>query len=362
MDRFDRAYGTLLGLALGDAMGYPALFHRIFSLPEKRRTTIWNANRTLSDARIGRLFLPFTHRTAPETLAPAPTDDTEWALLSARAIIEARADAPDAPPSQATFLVAWERYVLATPETVVAGFSERAAMENLRRGLLPPGTGNDNPQHYDDSAAVRAVISGIAEAGDPINAAHLAQMDAEITNAEDGITAARAMAVALSLLVNGAAIADAFAGARAEFPAESWIAHNDRIARECLAESSSPLELALHLTRRLINTVYTFGNVAPETIPAALAICEATGGDLPYAVLVANAIPKAADSLPALVGALCGAMCGAKGVPPAWRDAVNEVRGVCVPSLAGTRLDTIARQLVETTKSWHVSQRFHTDE
>jgi ADP-ribosylglycohydrolase len=347
MDRFDRAYGALLGLALGDAMGYPALFHRIFSLPEKRRTTIWNANRTLSDERIGRLFLPFTHRTAPETLAPAPTDDTEWALLSARAILDGRADAPGSPPSRATFLAAWERYVLAAPEAVVAGFSERAAMDNLRRGLLPPATGNDNPQHYDDSAAVRAVISGIVRAGDPCAAATLAQTDAEITNAEDGITAARAIAAAIALLMDGAPLATALTAARAEFPADSWIAHNDRIARECLAAASAPLDLALHLTCRLINSVYTFGNVAPETIPAAFVLCEATGGDLTAAVLVANAIPKSADSLPALVGALCGALRGPDAVPPAWRDAINAVRGICLPALAGTRLDDTARTLIE---------------
>lgn len=346
LDRFERAYGALLGLALGDAIAYPALFHRIYNLPEKRRTTIWNANRTLTEQRIGRLFLPFTHRTAPETLEPAPTDDTEWALLSARAIIEARDRAPGDTITQAAFLAVWERHVLAAPESLVMGFSERAAMENLRRSLLPPATGNDNPQHYDDSAAVRAIVSGIAEAGNPAGAADLAQVDAEITNAEDGIIAARSVAVAISLLMDGVPLADALAAARKEFPTESWIARNDAIARDCLAESSSPLELALHLARRVINSVYTFGNAAPETIPAAFAICAATGGDLHTAVLVANAIPKSADSLPALVGALCGALRGTEAVPPCWQAALNEVRGICIPALAGLRLDTTARQLI----------------
>jgi len=346
MDRFTHAHGTLLGLALGDAMGYPALFHRMFSLPERRCTTIWNANLAQTNARIGRLFLPFTHRTAPETLEPAPSDDTEWALLSARAILDGRADAPEKIPSQATFLVAWKRYVLAAPETVVTGFSERAAMENLRRGLAPPVTGNDNPQHYDDSAAVRAVVSGIVCAGEPDAAAALAQADAEITNAADGIVAARAMAVAVALLMDGASLATALAAARAQFPDGSWIAHGDRIARECRAETSGPLDLALALTQRVINNVYSFGNVAPETIPAAFVLCEATGGDLTNAVLVANAIPKSADSLPALVGALCGALRGADAIPQAWRVAINEARGICLPALAGMRLDATARALV----------------
>lgn len=344
MERFDRAYGALLGLALGDALGFPALFHRIYALPEKRRVTIWNQNRLLTERRIGRLFLPFTHRTAPETLEPAPSDDSEWAALSARAIIAARA--AGRAPMQADFLAAWERDVLPDMEAVVTGFSERAAMENLRCGLAPPATGNDNPQHYDDSAAVRAVASGLACAGEPDAAAALAQADAEITNAAEGIDAARAMAIAVALLAGGAPLAAAVTAARASFPPGGWLARNDAIARACAAESSSPLELALHLTRRVINTVYSFGNAAPETIPATLVLCEAAGGDVTQAIFAANAIPKAADSLPALCGALCGALHGPDAIPPAWRETLTTLRGLCLPALAGTRLDDTARALV----------------
>ena len=81
---------------------------------------------------------------------------------------------------------------------LVTGFSERAAIDNFKRGLQPPATGNDNPQHYDDSAAGRAVASGLYYAGEPARAAQLAEADAEITNAEDGIYAARAMAAAIA--------------------------------------------------------------------------------------------------------------------------------------------------------------------
>ena len=340
MERFDRSYGALLGLALGDALGYPAMFHRIFSLPERRRPRIWDNNRSLTAQRIGRLYLPYTHRQSPDLLEPAPSDDTEWMLLSARALREASGE-----PGRQTFVAAWQTHIVPHEAELVMGFSERAAIDNLKRGLLPPATGNDNPQHYDDSAAMRAVVSGLWYAGEPERAAALAQADAELTNAEDGIYAARAMAAAIARLADGASLQEAISAARAEFPAGSWLAHGDEIARACLAESRSPLELALHLARRLINTVYTFGNAAPETIPAALALCEITAGDLHAGILAANAIPKSADSLPSLVGALCGALQGAQVVPASWRVALNEAHGVAVPIVAGMRLDAVAREL-----------------
>jgi ADP-ribosylglycohydrolase len=343
MDRFDRTYGALLGLALGDAVGYPALFHRMFALPERRRTTLWNRNRELMEQRISRLFLPFTHRNAPETLAPAPTDDTEWAMLSARAIL----DEEDGPPTQASFIAAWQRYVLNAPDQIVAGFSERAAIDNLMRGLRPPTTGNDNPQHYDDSGAVRAVISGLYYAGRPCEAADLAQADAEITHAEDGVAAARAMAVAIALLDDGISIHNALTRARAEFPPDSWLAYGDTQARACATEAIDPFDLALQLTLRVVNCVYSFGNAAPETLPAAFVLCEAVNGDLKHAIWLANSIPKAADSLPALVGALCGAVQGADAVSPNWRQRLEQIQGLCLPSLTGMTLNDVAQRFTD---------------
>jgi ADP-ribosylglycohydrolase len=121
--------------------------------------------------------------------------------------------------------------------TLLTGFSERAAIENLRRGVLPPASGNDNPQHYDDSAVPRAVAIGLRFAGQPQRAAALAAADAQITNAEDGVWAAQAMACAIALLAGGATLDAALEAARAHFPADSWIARGDGLAQSCRAEA-----------------------------------------------------------------------------------------------------------------------------
>lgn len=338
---YNRAYGALLGLAYGDAISFPAMFHRTFQFPDKRREFIWRTNRDLMRQRVIRLTLPFTHRLAPEILEPFPTDDTEYAVFTAQTLCAAQGE-----PTLAHFVRAWQTQILPIADQVLTGFAERAAIDNLRRGLQPPATGNDNPQHYDDSACPRAVAIGIFCAGQPERAAQLAALEAQITNAEDGILAAQAMATAVAQLVAGGELIVALQLARQHFPTGSWIAQGDQVAQQCLAEASGAQDLLLALSTRLINTVYSYGNGAPETLPAAFALVTACRGDLQQAVLLANALPKAADSLPALVGALCGALQGAASLSERWQQQLNRCRGLCLPFVANVQLDQLAHDLL----------------
>lgn len=338
-----RFSGALLGLAYGDAIGFPALFHRTFQFPEKRREFLWRTNRDLARQRIIRLTLPYTHRLEPATLEPSPTDDTEYAIFTAQTLLAAPGK-----PDLDTFVTAWQTRILPCADQVLTGFSERAAIENLRRGLRPPITGNDNPQHYDDSACPRAVAIGLYCAGNAAAAAAaLAALDAQVTNAEDGIYAAQAMAAAIALLATGEALQPALQQARQWIPPDSWLARGNAMALACLQEATGQQDLLLLLGKRLINTVYSYGNVAPETLPAAFVLVEACRGDLQQAVLLANALPKAADSLPALVGALCGAYQGASSLSPQWQAQLNVCRGLCLPFVAGVQLEQVAHQLMK---------------
>lgn len=347
----ERAYGALLGLAFGDAIGFPSLYHRMADplFPEKRRNFLWRINGESMRAHITTLMIPFTHRVAAKVLEPSPTDDTEWALLTLDALVSGPAD-----PTAASLLAPWLGRIVPTADSVWGGFAEKAAIANLQQGLRPPATGNDNAQHYSDSAVARAVPVGLFAAGNPDRAASIAALDAQITHAEDGVWAAQAMAAAISVLAGGGALDTALSCARAQLPSDSWVAHGDRVAREVLAQSDSDLDLSYLLSTQLINTVYSYGNAAPETLPAALAIVEQCQGDLLRAVNLANTLHKSADSLPAMVGALCGALRGAGAIPLRWRDALNEVRGLCLPFLAGKRLDecvqALAYKLTDSTQ------------
>jgi ADP-ribosylglycohydrolase len=338
----DRFLGAMFGLAYGDAIGFPALFHRFRAMPARRHDFLWRTNGETYRQHITRLMLPFTHRIPAETLAPSPTDDTEFAVLTLRALL----DDPDGPTPR-TFLRTWQDDVLPAADEVNTSFSERAAIENLRRGLTPPATGNDNPLHYEDSAVPRAVPVGLYCAGDPDCAAAVAGWDAEITQAEDGIYAARAMAAAVAVLAGGGALPGATARARQEFPAGSWIAHVDGIAQRCAMDAESPEDLIFYLSTQIINTVYSYGSAAPETLPAALAIVEKCDGDLRTACLYANTIAKSADSVPAMVGALCGCYQGVAAIGVRWRETLGTCRGLCLPFLAGADIGALTLELYQ---------------
>lgn len=342
MNQRERFTGAMLGLAYGDAISVPALFHRFQMMPRRRHGFLWRTNQSQDEMNISRLTMPFTHRDLAEKLEPAPTDDTEFALLTLRALL-----AESGEVTQQTFTAIWQLDVVPNSENVRSSISERAAIENFRHGLLPPHTGSDNPLHFEDSAVVRAVPVGLFYAGDPARAAHLAEWDASVTQAEDGVYAARAMAAAIALLANGASIAEATARARQELPEGSWIAYGDSIAQACRDESDSPETLALLLGQRLINTVYSYGNAAPETLPAALVIVEACEGDLYRAANLANTIAKCSDSLPAMVGALCGAYQGEGVIGAQWLSVLTTARGYCLPFLAGVNIVEAVEQLYD---------------
>jgi ADP-ribosylglycohydrolase len=335
----ERAEGALVGLAIGDAMGFPALVHTQWQLPEKRQKFIWSTNQRAAEQRITRIAVPFAHRLSEDLVAIGPSDDTEMALLTARILLECESSV-----TSKAFADGWRRWMLS--DDVRTGFAERAAIDNLRRGLEPPGTGSDNPQHYEDGACARAVSIGIAHAGKPETAAEVARLDAEVSHAEDGVWAARAMATAIAVLVGGASMQEALAAGRATFPSESWIAYMDQRAQTCLGSANGPADLVLLLSQQVIDGIYSYASIAPQTLPAAFALA-GCAADPMQAMTAANTIARAADSLPALVGALTGAHSGVGSLPTGWRACVAEARGVCLPFTAATNLALTAKRLLE---------------
>lgn len=342
MDKRTRFLGTMFGLAYGDTISFASLFHRFHhaDIPTRRHLFMWRQNSELGTMGISNLMLPFTHRMASETLEPYPTDDTEFALLAMQAILEADT------LNQETLLNIWIEKILPIQEKVYVRFSERAALDNLARGVFPPASGNDNPLHYEDAAVPRAVPIGLYCVGQPERARELAQLDAQITNAEDGICAAQTMAVAIALLADGASLDQALDRAREQFPADSWIAHVDRIVQECLQQATTPEDLALLMNQKVINTVYSYGSAAPETLPAAFAITRICEGEFHRAVPLANTLTKASDSITAMVGALCGCYQGVDVISPLWREALSECKGVCLPFMEGAQLEDLTLQLL----------------
>src|SRR5690606_10706497 len=270
-------------------------------------------------------------------LALGPSDDAEWIAWTARTMDTDRAAAFTG---------------LAGAEGVRSRISVRTALDGLARGLRPPGTGHDNRPAFDDAAAVRAVAFGAACAGDPAAAAGRARADAEVTNALDGVAAARAVAAAVAAAAGGGGAEEAVAAALAELPPGT--AAGDT-AREALAVAGAhpgdPFGCVADLEPVVCDHVYSYGVAAADTLPAAPALVAASGGRVGPAVGAAACIAPLADSLPALAGALAGALSGYSALPGAWRERCRTLAGCCLPETAGLDLVALADALADRSPS-----------
>lgn len=337
----DRAYGALLGLALGDAVGMPALYHRTLALPPRRRARLWQFSADVGRERVLRLALPYVQSQPEELLDLCGTDDTEFAAVAVRILLECGDEV-----TLDRLFDGWRRHVVDHADVIWSGISERASVVNAQAGLAPPATGSDNPQFYDDGAVARAVPVGIRYRGRPQQAAEVAGLLASITNAADGIVAAQAMAASVAVAVDTGDAAAAVAAGLAVIPKDSWLGRDVARALAVLDRAGSGFAAVPGWTSQVVTRVYNYGNAAPETLAVAYAIARATGGDLVQGVQLGALIPKQSDSMPAMVGALAGAAHGTSAVPPEWVEALDTLRGLCLPELVGTSLRDLAAQLL----------------
>lgn len=334
----DRAAGALLGLAAGDAAGFPAMYHRQSVRPNRRRL-LWAQSLDLDAQNVNKFALPFTLSAPLEEQAFGPTDDTESAVLAARVLLAAGVDA-----SADQLFDAWWRIVEPQADAYRGSVADISAIRNARLGLRAPETGNDNPHHFDDSSVPRALPVAIAHAANPSAAAAVARRLASVTNAAEGIDAAAAFAAAIATLVGGGTRDTALAAARAELPADGWVARKLALAERIVIVEGSLLAAVPRFVEEVSNREYSFGVVAAETLALALTIATRSP-DLGSALGVALQVPKQADSMPAMVGALLGAEGGTAAIPASWHGRLRRTKGVCIPSTAGIDLLDLAAEL-----------------
>ncbi|MFG3035452.1 ADP-ribosylglycohydrolase family protein [Streptomyces sp. NPDC048330] len=361
----DAVEGLLLGLAAGDAAGWPAARHRAARMPEWTRRLTRELDTFAEQNATTTLPVPIALNQPPEPLRLGPSDDAEWAVFTAEAVLAASgpvfAGLPPERRLRAAVDLAWNALagqVAAAadraPEVesavlpLRARISVRAGLGNLATGLRPPATGHDNPHFFDDAACVRAAVLAVVHPGDPRAAAELAEFDARYTQDGDGVHGARAMAAAVAAALGGATVDEAVGAALAELPPATEIGRNARYAVELARTAGSAFELVPLLEHRIVDHVYSYGIAAAETVPVALALATAARGEMAAAVPAAACLSRVADSAPALAGALTGALGGGRSVPESWRDACRTLAGCALPRLAGTDLVELAGLLGAT--------------
>lgn len=355
-----RIEGLLLGLAAGDAAGWPAARHRAARMPEWTRRLTRELDTFAERNATTTLPVPIALNQPPEPLRLGPSDDAEWAAFAAEAVLRAAdgsalGDIGRERRMRAAIDLSWNAVASEVaaaadraPEVesavlpLRARISVRAGLGNLAAGLRPPATGHDNPHYFDDAACVRACVLAVAHPGEPRSAAELAEFDARYTQDGDGVHGARAMAAAVALALSGADVGDCVAAALAELPEHTEAGRNARHALKLAETADGAFALVPLLEHQIVDHVYSYGIAAAETVPVALALATAARGRLSEAVPAAACLSRVADSAPALVGALTGALGGGAAVPPAWREACRTLSGCVLPRLTGTDLVELA--------------------
>ncbi|MBR8742110.1 ADP-ribosylglycohydrolase family protein [Nocardiopsis sp. MG754419] len=314
----DRCRGALLGLAVGDAMGAPTEG----MTPDGIHAAFGRVEDFLSAEAAG-------------------TDDTEYAVLCAQGLL-----AHGHGLTSNDVAEVWGRALLAQREGFHgAGFSEMVAIANLRAGVLPPVSGNDNYESWSDGAAMRVAPIGLLCAGDPGEAARLAAEDARVSHSADGIFGAQAIAAAVARALVTDDHTEVVAAGLAAVPEDSW---TGRLMRRALdvASASPTLEVAERdLYRDVPLFHYPWPDSAPEAVALAFGLFAAARGTFVPSVVSAVNIGRDSDTIAAMAGAMAGALHGESAIPERWRDTVRRVAGVCVTVTGGTDLVDLADAL-----------------
>jgi len=309
-----KSKGCLIGLAVGDALG------------DLGRD---NAMRN----RYGIVTDFFTSESGS-------TDDTEFALLTAKGLIDCAGKL-----TKETALEPWKKYILSE-----GGLFDRGgrplygAAANLYRGMLPPQSGTDNVMNNDDGAAMRIAPVGILWAGDPDKAADMAVLDAQVSHAEDGITAAKMVAASVAVaMVDGTTEEIIEAGMQQLIPG-TWLDRAMKTAMKICDEAGCIEDAWADLHTQLWTPTHS---VAAEAIPQIYAVYRLVDGDYKKAIFWGTNFGRDADTIGAVLGALCGAKGGIDIISDQWIERVRSPSGVCLKFAKNEDIVNISEKLAD---------------
>lgn len=310
----DRAKGALIGLAIGDSFGDAARMQA--NRESYGFITDFNAGATWS------------------------TDDTEFALLTAKTLIKVKGNL-----TTESVVEAWFEDVVVQDEFKRGGQSEIAAANNLRKGLRPPQSGKFNTFHLSDGTAMRIPPVGIICAGNPQKAIAMAEIDASISHSDDGIWGAQAVAAAVAVAMVDGSWEEIFEAALAPIPSDSWLHYNMIRALEIVDKANGNILdcwMALHDEIK----ASTWATTA-EAIPAAFGCLRLCHDDFRSALVLAGNFARDADTIGAVAGAILGAKYGLSAIPEHWVEKVRYPSGTCLQFTKGLDILAMGEQLAD---------------
>lgn len=310
----NKAVGCICGLAIGDSFG--------------------DASR-MQDNRVN-----YGITTDFNSGASWSTDDTEFALLTAKTLIDCKGKL-----TTDEVVKAWFEDVVVQDEFKRGGASEIAAANNLRKGLRPPQSGKFNTYHLSDGTAMRIPPVGVICAGDPERAAAMAEIDASISHYADGIWGAQAVAAAVAVAMVDGTMDEIIAAAMKPIPTDSWLYYSMNRAFEIIEKANGSIIdawMPLHDELR----ASTWATTA-EAIPSAFAALKMAHKDFETGVIVAGNFARDADTIGAVAGAILGAKYGVDAIPAHWVEKTRYPSGTCLNFTKGIDLIKIGEQLAD---------------
>ena len=310
--RENRACGALSGLAIGDSFGDAA---RMQSNRENYGiTTDFNSGAAWS------------------------TDDTEFALLTAKTLINTKGNF-----TSEDVVNAWLEDVVVQDEFKRGGKSEIRAAENLKRGIRPPESGKFNTFHMSDGTAMRIPPVGIVCAGNEDKALELARIDAEVSHYRDGVWGAQVVALAVSLAMVDAPWDEIFEKSISIIPKDSWLYYSMNRAME-IVEGKDVLDAWMPLHDELVTSTWA---TTAEAIPAAFACLKLEHSSFKKGVILAGNYARDADTIGAVAGSILGAKYGLTSIPDKWVQKTRFPSGTCLQFTKGLDILEMGKQLAD---------------
>lgn len=296
--RRDRAIGSLLGLAAGDALGVPMEFQERDQRPP------------VTDLIGG----------GPFHLKPGEwTDDTAMALCLAESLL-AKHDF-DPRDLMERFVRWWKKGEnSSTGSCFDIGNATRAALERYRKSG-DPFAGSEDPMQAGNGSIMRLAPVAIFWHGSPERAARAAREQSRTTHASPAcLDACELLARVLVAAIGGAGKAALLQPAR-----PGWLAEVTQIAAGRWRDKQRA-------------QIRSSGYVV-DTLEAAF-WCVARSEDARAALIMAANLGHDADTVAAVTGQIAGSIWGASALPLAWREKL----------VAAERITSLAEQLFDAVK------------
>lgn len=297
-----RAAGTLIGHAMGDALGMPT---QMLSM-ERVRVLFGELDRFHAG--------PSENPISPGQLPGTVTDDTHQAVILAALLLDG-GGAVDL-HAFAARLSDWHSSMESSGSLDLLGPSSLRAIAAFRAGtpVTEAGRWGDT-----NGAAMRVAPFGIAHSCLPLApfVSRLAEVNVLTHNTRIANAGAAAIAAAVSAGIEGGSVADQIATAIDAAKLGELHGHDTpgpsvaaRIAWAVSLTASDPEPL------RVISSLVGTSVATQESVPAALAIASRYADDPWRGVCAAASLGGDSDTVAAMAGAVLGASHGVEGFPP----------------------------------------------